>query len=312
MNKFFAIYIMSIFFISCQLAQKQPTPFREVSSLQSPIHHLAELFIKELAKKTKIPSDEIEKALINHLLRENNYKLAGLTKKEALALKNYSHDLPFTAKAINWSIHNIHIVLPKIDKSILANVYRDTYQKVHGGKNIFSDKLLIIRNKSIFDKLNFKRKLQRLNEKIQSYNSPKTFHPLEQSITHIEKRAIADDSIIANANLIVESAYSISSKTGLSSMGKGCSQFLANAPAQVYAMKANIDQFRAKYIETLAHKKNNYQNVTNFTKIPEHLRVNQNEIDQATILAFQKILGHSKEEAKKTLNLLKREPCQLY
>ena len=119
-------------------------------------------------------------------------------------------------------------------------------------------------------------------------------------------------NIISNGRHIVESAFLITKKTGISSMGKGCDSFLKNAPEKIFSMKANIDIVRAQIIQKMSLEKNLNKPFKHYTEIPKDRRLAQSDIDTGTKEAFKKVLGHTDEEAELALSVLKKKPCQLY
>lgn len=311
--------ILFFTFLGCQSNQSLKKEFKRNPASSS----AWKTFIRNVAQAGKMTDEAVEKHFIEFIKRQNKDSLdnaaqMGLTAEQAQSIKTLSDDLNFLPKVRKWGLENMDVVFPNLQKSVFADAYKAASAGNPGMKNRYlmtssiKGKRVPRGGASPFQSAN-QRKHRALLENIEGVNGQKTRDMLIENLEAVTNNSKRSPAAVANVHEIIESAAMVSKRTGVSGMGDGCEQFIKNASDEVLEIKANVDLYRAQLIEERAFERagRSFANVDK-DKIPSNLRLQQEDLDQATIDSFKKVLGYSDEEARAAVARLQKKPCRLY
>lgn len=280
-------------------------------------------FIRQLSQQAKMSADDIERSIVNYIKTRasnnahGNYMAIGITEKQAQKIKNLSDDLPFMPKVRKWAMENIDKINPSIRRKMAAEVYEAIVVGKRGLTNPYTFQTAVrtssrrVRREVVSPIQSISEKQQRILNNIRGIKSRGIQNTYRKNLAAMQSRGSQNPAVFANGQEIVESAARISRKTGIKAMGDGCENFSKSASAEILEIKANVDLYRAKLIEEMAHNKAN-RIFASVDDIPTSLRLTADDVDQATMKAFQDVLGYTDDEARLALKRLKGKPCKLY
>lgn len=279
-------------------------------------------FIQGFAKEANMSTKNVEKSIIHYLKQkpkdsmQSYSSLVGLTDEQIKNIQGLSDNSPYISQIRKWSLENIDLVFPKI-KHIN---YKELYQTVVAGErglinpySMATRKKLVARKKKLIVKDSLiQNNRQTLNE-INSLSSQTSKEDLRKTLSEFKNRGKTETTVYVNGQQIVRSAVMIEKKTGLNGAGKGCETFSKTASAEVLQSKASFDLYRSEVVEQMAYTKNNGRQFASVDDIPTQLRLDNKELDEATLLTIKNVLKVTDEkQAKGLLKRLKSRPCRLY
>lgn len=336
--------IRLLILISLVLAGCQSNPSRngnftsdgEVSRTPSTSSVLVRTFIRELAAHSGHSAAAIERQAIQYIQRQarnnahGNWSEIGITREEAMRIESLYDDLPYMNKVRKWVQNNVHRVITvqrahaelayaamMRGRSNVSNPYtREAFtlaERLASARNRFKpafDTIGIAQHRVNLAVSELGAKARNLSSQTRKKIADLTKRYKDALLTYV-KRGRVSPSIAANGNEIVESATTITRKTGHEAMGPGCKEFSDAASVETLARKADVDIERAARVEELAHQKAG-KAFDSFDEIDEAKRLTQREIDDATVDAFKTVNALTDDEARAVVNRLKNNPCKLY
>ncbi len=319
MSKFIFVLMLSTLVFSCQTNRNTYKEHGRVLASGQ----IFSKFLKQLSTETKTTTEALEKNIIEYIQARSvnnnhpNYMAVGLTEDQAMQIKSLKDDLPFMPKVRKWAMENINKVNPSIERQVAENVYqsivvgeRGLYNpyRVIGDGNLGS---IRARQQKISPLKSLSEKQERLLKQIKQLDNRKVESVYRKNLAIMQERGKSSPGAFANGQEIVESAALITKKTGIKAMGEGCEAFTKNASLEVLEVKANVDLYRAQLIEEMAHNKAG-RTFASVDDIPSSQRLKPEDVDNATVKAFQDVLGYTDDEARAALRRLKGKPCRIY
>ncbi len=305
MTKFLILISMLTLMVGCQTSPQKKGK-RVLASGQ-----LFSKFIRQLSTQTNKSEEALEQEIIAYIKGRSansnhpNYVALGITEDQAGQIKNLSDGHAFMPKVRKWAMENINKVSSSIDKKIAAEVYEaivvaqrksiNPYEVISPTSNRRRN-----RQKVVSPISSISEKQERLLASIQQLENSKVEKVLRKNLAAMQERGMTTPAALANGQEIVESAATITRRTGLPAMGEGCEAFTKSASLEVLEIKANVDIYRARLVEQMVD--NNGAGVK-FTSA---------QLDDATKKSFQDVLGYTDDEATAALRRLKGKPCNLY
>ncbi len=298
------LLITCFIIVSCQTnPSKNTSQARFVASGE-----VVRTFISKFAQSAQMTDEAVEQGIIQYFKTKTegqthpNYVSVGISKEEAESIKSLSDARPFMHKAKKWAMENMDKIFPKANKSELAKIYDEIIVKNRGGENAYLDSSAATiakrkRRRQISPVKSISDRQEKLLDSINKLDDKSYGKNLRQILATFAKRANSDPTLLANGQFIIESAAQITKKTGINAIGKGCKSFITRAPAEAIANKANVDLARLEIVEEM---------------LANGKKITQNDLDEATELAFRRALGYSDEEAARAVKTLKGKNCKLY
>ena len=317
MRLFTSIIFTLTFLSSCQMRAPKSNNSRNLANTE-----IWKTFIQGFAKEANMSTKNVEKSIIHYLKQkpkdsmQSYSSLVGLTDEQIKNIQGLSDNSPYISQIRKWSLENIDLVFPKI-KHIN---YKELYQTVVAGErglinpySMATRKKLVARKKKLIVKDSLiQNNRQTLNE-INSLSSQTSKEDLRKTLSEFKNRGKTETTVYVNGQQIVRSAVMIEKKTGLNGAGKGCETFSKTASAEVLQSKASFDLYRSEVVEQMAYTKNNGRQFASVDDIPTQLRLDNKELDEATLLTIKNVLKVTDEkQAKGLLKRLKSRPCRLY
>lgn len=329
MNQILGLLFTVVIFSACQSAKKadqialKNIPMhRSVASSQTFIR-----FLQKISKRAKIPQTALEESILKYIKDpvvrggHRNHIVLGITDDQARRISSLSDDLPYMDKVRKWVTENITLINRNISRDIAEEVFETIIVQSRGIKNpyrlvgshIESDARSMIRARQIQSSpvSVLSNKNQRLLNDLEDIVDSSTKKIYQKNLDQFQARSKTDPIALANGQEIVESAVLITRKTGHRAMGEGCEEFSKIASLDILEAKANVDIYRSRLVEDMAHAKAG-RTFASVDDIPAAARLTQDELDSATRKAFQDVLGYTDDEAHLALSRLKKKPCKLY
>ncbi len=325
MFKFSAVLLSVLVLSSCQSFNSQGPDMsakREIANTG-----FLKGFIDDIARQTqgtanRMTSAQIEKKVLAYIKRKErdmaygNWSKMGIMDDQAKNINGLYDDLPYMNKVHKWVSQNITSII-KVESRVAANAYKVIVNQT--GKKFNPYKLtkkelnaLTVAKRSSsspFESSHVREVF--IKGEIRAVKNSKIRKIYQDNYKLYSQRVKSDPTIAANIDEILESATTVTKRTGHSGMGKGCKTFNSKASVEVLEMKANLDIYRAKLIEEKAFRKAGGP-FDKLDDISTSKRLTTQEIDEATEEAFEKVLNYTREEAKLAVRRLKRAPCQVY
>ena len=276
--------------------------------------------VKSLSRQGGMTEEKVEQTILQYVKRspksdDLDYLPSGISNKEAQLISSMDDQHIFMPKVRKWASENLDLIFPNMDKSSLSNIYKQHIVRDRGIVNVYTAKI----NSQIRARSNEMSPFQlakeqdlRLLGQIETIQSNEVKNSLKKALREFQKKAVDSPAARTNGHQILESAVLVYQKTGKSGIGDGCEAFIKTASDEVLASKANLDLYRAELIEQMAIKRNDGRAFASIDDVPIHKRLDETDIDNATIQAFQDTMGYNPSQARKIVNNLKNPPCKVY
>lgn len=311
---------------SCQSFNSFQSPSSKVKR-EIANSNLLRSFIDDIARQTqrsgtRYSSEQIERKILEYIKRKEkdmaygNWTKMGLMDDQVKQINGLYDDLPYMNKVHKWVSENITRII-KIDTKVASSAYDlimsrskplfNPYKTAMGEAN---QMMLNRRNASSpFHSTAQKESLVKMQ--VRNTKDPGIRKIYQENFKEFTKRADLNPALEANYHEILESATTVTRKSGFRGMGEGCKTFNEKASLEILEMKANVDIYRARLIEEKAYRKAGRE-FASVDDISSSKRLTQSEIDEATEEAFENVLNYTKAEAKIAVRRLKSKPCKVY
>lgn len=298
---------------SCQMTP--PKQSRAIASTE-----VWRQLVKSLSRQGAMTEEKVEQTILQYIKRspkgdDLDYLPSGISNKEAQLISSMDDQHIFMAKVRKWASENLDLIFPHMDKNTLSNIYKQHIVRDRGIVNVYTARVnsqIRARSNEMSPFQQAKEKDLRILAQIETIESSEIKDSLKKALREFQKRGVDSQAARTNGHQILESAVLIYQKTGKSGIGDGCEAFIKTASDEVLASKANLDLYRAELIEQMAIKRNDGRAFASVDDVPLHKRLDENDLDNATMQAFQDTMGYNPSQARKVVNNLKNPPCKVY